>query len=122
MPISSEFRDFLLEQLEPLGPVSARRMFGGAGLFYGSVMFALLINDVMYLKTDEVSQTAFEEVGSEPFSYQRGDKQQALKTLWRVPDDVMDEAEQLLEWSRTAVDAALAASRAKEAKASKKRA
>jgi DNA transformation protein and related proteins len=109
MPVSSEFRDFLLEQLEPLGPVSARRMFGGAGLFYGTVMFALLINDVMYLKTDEASQQAYEDAGSEPFSYQRGDKQQALKTLWRVPDEIMDDSEELLVWSRVAVDAALAA-------------
>ena len=119
MAVSSEFHDYLLEQLETLGPVSARRMFGGAGLFYGSVMFALLINDVMYLKTDEASQAAFEDAGSELFSYQRGNKQQALKTLWRVPDDVMDDADQLLVWSRTAVDAALTASRAKEAKKSK---
>ncbi|MBT3791289.1 MAG: TfoX/Sxy family protein [Alphaproteobacteria bacterium] len=120
MPVSSEFRDFLLEQLEPLGPVSARRMFGGAGLFYGTVMFALLINDVMYLKTDEASQQAYEDAGSEPFSYQRGDKQQALKTLWRVPDEIMDDCEVLLVWARVAVDAALAASRAKS-KSSKKK-
>jgi DNA transformation protein and related proteins len=113
MPVSADFRDHLLDQLEPLGPVSARRMFGGAGLYYGNVMFALLINDIMYLKTDEASQAAFEDAGSGPFSYQRGDKQQALKTLWRVPDEVMDDVDDLLTWSRTAVDAALAADRAK---------
>ena len=33
MPVSADFRDHLLDQLEPLGPVSARRMFGGAGLY-----------------------------------------------------------------------------------------
>ena len=109
MPVSSEFRDHLLEQLEPLGPVSARRMFGGAGLYYGSVMFALLANDIMYLKTDAASQCDFEDAGTEPFSYQRGDKQQALKTLWRVPDEIMDDVDDLLIWSRTAVDAASAA-------------
>jgi DNA transformation protein and related proteins len=116
MPVSAEFRDHLLEQLEPLGPVSARRMFGGAGLYYGNVMFALLANDIMYLKTDEASQAAFEAAGTEPFSYQRGGKQQALKTLWRVPDEIMDDVDDLLSWSRTAVDAALAATRAKSKK------
>ena len=120
MPVSADFRDHLLDQLEPLGPVSARRMFGGAGLYYGSVMFALLINDVMYLKTNEASQDNFEAAGTEPFSYQRGDKQQALKTLWRVPDEIMDDCEVLLVWARVAVDAALAASRAKS-KSSKKK-
>jgi DNA transformation protein and related proteins len=116
MPVSTEFRDFLLEQLEPLGLVSARRMFGGAGLFYGEIMFALLANDVLYFKVDEASQKDFEAAGTEPFSYKRGDKQQALKTLWRVPDEVMDDVDILVAWARTAVDAALNASRAKAKK------
>ena len=59
---------------------------------------------------------AFEAAGTEPFSYQRGGKQQALKTLWRVPDEIMDDVDDLLSWSRTAVDAALAATRAKSKK------
>ncbi len=32
MTMSPEFRDYLLDQLESLGPVQARRMFGGGGL------------------------------------------------------------------------------------------
>lgn len=116
MPVSPEFQAYLLEQLEPLGPVSARRMFGGAGLYYGNIMFALLANDVMYLKVDEQSVCEFEAAGTEPFSYKRGDKQQALKSLWRVPDDVMDDPEQLIVWCRRAVDAALVASRKKAKK------
>ena len=37
----SNFTEFLLELLAPLGPVSARRMFGGVGLFHGGMMFGL---------------------------------------------------------------------------------
>jgi DNA transformation protein and related proteins len=116
MPVSSDFQNHLLEQLEPLGAVSARRMFGGAGLYYGNIMFALLASDVMYLKVDEQSQKDFEAAGTEAFSYRRGNKQQALKSLWRVPDEVMDDADDLVTWCRRAVDAALTASRAKAKK------
>ena len=34
---------YLLELLAPLGAVSARRMFGGIGLFHGGLMFGLTI-------------------------------------------------------------------------------
>jgi DNA transformation protein len=37
--------EYLLELLAPLGPVSARRMFGGAGLFHGGTMFGLLARE-----------------------------------------------------------------------------
>jgi DNA transformation protein len=34
MRAPDEFSTYLLELLAPLGPVSARRMFGGVGLFH----------------------------------------------------------------------------------------
>jgi DNA transformation protein and related proteins len=37
----SEFASFVVECLQPLGPVSARRMFGGCGIYLHGTMFAL---------------------------------------------------------------------------------
>ena len=48
MARSSEFVDFVLESLEPLGGVSARRMFGGRGIYKDGVMFALIAYDQLY--------------------------------------------------------------------------
>ena len=36
---------YLLELLAPLGPVSAKRMFGGVGLFHNGIMFGLIASD-----------------------------------------------------------------------------
>jgi DNA transformation protein and related proteins len=41
---------YLLELLAPLGPISARRMFGGVGLFHGGMMFGLIARDELFLK------------------------------------------------------------------------
>lgn len=35
MPVSDEYLTYVLEQLKGGGPVQARRMFGGAGLYCG---------------------------------------------------------------------------------------
>ena len=50
-----KFTAFLLELLGPLGPVSARRMFGGVGLFHGGNMFGLIARDELYLKVGEAN-------------------------------------------------------------------
>ena len=50
MPVSPEHLDYLFDILEPLGPVRAKRMFGGAGLFLDGTMFGLIIDDILYFK------------------------------------------------------------------------
>ena len=113
MAVSPEFRDHLLDLLEPLGPVTARRMFGGVGIFYGDVMFALVVDDGLHLKVDDTAKLDFEAAGSGPFTYLRAGEPRALKSYWRVPDEIMDGEDDLLSWARAAVDVALSAQKAK---------
>ena len=46
------FKEFLEELFAPIGGVTVRRMFGGLGIFKDGVMFALVVDDVLYLKAD----------------------------------------------------------------------
>lgn len=113
MAVSPEFREFIEDVLSPLGHVTVRRMFGGLGVFYRGVMFALIAREITFLKVDEANLAAFEEADSGPFSYQRGKKAHALTSYWKVPDEVMDDPEEILAWARRSVDAALRADAAK---------
>jgi len=47
--ISPEFADHLRDLFGALGPVETRRMFGGAGVYLGDAMIALVIDDTLYL-------------------------------------------------------------------------
>ena len=42
MSVSDEFLEFLLDQLSGWGGVTARKMFGGAGLYRDGKMFGLI--------------------------------------------------------------------------------
>lgn len=99
---------YLLESLEPLGGVSARRMFGGQGLFRQGLMFCLVARDTPYLKADAGTVPAFEAAGSGPFLYERNGKQVSLG-YWQVPAAVLDEPEALCAWARQAIAAAVRA-------------
>ena len=61
----SEFVTHVVDMLEPLGPVSARRMFGGYGIFLDGMMFALVADDTLYLKVDDESRSEFAAAGLE---------------------------------------------------------
>ena len=53
MAVNAEFLDYLRDLLDPLGPFAVRRMFGGAGFFEDGVMFGLVADDTLFLKTDD---------------------------------------------------------------------
>lgn len=99
MPLES-FTQFVLDQLEPLGGVDCRRMFGGAGLYYEGVFFAIVYRGQLYFKTDDESRSHYETHGMEPF---RPNARQTLKTYYEVPADVIEDCDALAEWARRAV-------------------
>ena len=106
MTASPEFLDHLRDMLTGFGPVAVRRMFGGAGLFRDGLMFALVADDVLYVKADGTSRAAFEAAGSEPFTYQRQGRDAVAMSYWRAPEEDMDDAEALAAWAAKGWEAA----------------
>jgi DNA transformation protein and related proteins len=89
------------------GPVSVRRMFGGAGIFADGVMFALIVRDVIYLKVDDVTLPAFEQEGMSPFTYTAKGGTRGVMSYWRMPDRLYDDPDELARWAAAALAAAL---------------
>ena len=111
MPASAEFLDLLKDQMTGFGPVSVRRMFGGAGLFREQRMFALVVDDALYLKADGDSAAMFDAENLFAFAYgtKRGTK--TIMSYRRAPARCLDDAEEMTHWCRIAWDAALRADR-----------
>lgn len=108
---SSSTSEFLKDALHPLGHITVRRMFGGAGVYCDAIIFALVIEDVVYLKADAASIPAFEAEGMGPFTYDTKLGQRGIMSYWQVPDRLFDEPDELIDWARRAVSASLAAKR-----------
>lgn len=104
MSVSDEYLTYVLEQLEQMGPVHARRMFGGAGIYCGRAMFALVADDVLYLKADDSNRPDFESAGMGPFR-PYGPKSYAMQ-YYQVPIEVLEDRDALREWASKAVDVA----------------
>lgn len=88
------------------GLVHVRRMFSGAGVYADGVMFALIVDGVIYLKADDVTVPAFAREGSQPFSYMARNDRRATMSYWRLPERLYDDPEELARWARDALTVA----------------
>ncbi len=112
---------YLLELLAPLGPVSARRMFGGVGLFHGEMMFGLLMRQEVFFKVGDANRPDYEAAGETPFSYDTKHGAHTITSYWRCPPELLDDPDGLRDWARKAVAVALAAAKAKPKRSRKPR-
>jgi len=104
----SEFTDSLHEVFRTFGEISARRMFGGHGIYHQGLMFALVADEVLYLKTDTESRPQFEALGLAPFVFEKQGKPTAMAYL-AAPDLIYDDADEAQRWAGIAYAAALRA-------------
>lgn len=103
---SREFAEYVVELLEPLGAVRARPMFGGYGLYLDGLMFALIADDILYVKADAENREAFEKRDMPPFLYQRQGKTVTI-AYHAVPAEALDDRHDLLALARQGFAAAL---------------
>lgn len=100
MGVSEGSKAFVAELFAGLGAVQIKRMFGGAGIYAEGVMFALLSDDVVYLKADDALKA---ELATAPFSFGRATGEQVDTSYWRLPEDALDEPDIAAEWGRKAL-------------------
>jgi DNA transformation protein len=118
---SAEFLEFIAEQMTEFGPVSVRRMFGGAGIFRDGLMFALIVGEDLYFKADAQTQPAFEAEGLDPFTYATKKQPRTVMSYWRAPARCLDDGDEMTKWCRDAFAVALRSAKP-PAKARKRRA
>ncbi len=104
MPVSDEYLTYVIDQLECLGPIRSKRMFGGAGLYFEDLFFALVADDVLYFKVDDSNRPDYEEASMEAFR-PFPDKSTAMG-YYQVPIDVLENRDLLRDWAQKALSVA----------------
>lgn len=105
------FQAFALEQLNRAQPTTAKRMFGGVGLYHAGRFFALMDDDALWLKVDDTNRGDFEARGMQPF-YPFGDDGPVMH-YWQLPEDVLEDIDELRRWCDKAIAVAAAAKKPK---------
>ncbi len=99
MPVDEDLIEDITARLAPLGPIVAKRMFGGVGLMHGGRMFAMITGaGLLAFKADDRNREEFVEAGM----IKVGKMPYYEATAEQLEDDTL-----LLEVARSAVAAAL---------------
>ena len=106
MADSDGFAEFVREQLAPLGRIAVRRMFGKAGVFCDGVMLGMIADNTLYFRVDDLNRETFKEAASSPPLNYRKKGELIDLAFWRVPERLMDEPDELVDWARAALAAA----------------
>jgi len=101
-----EFTHYIVDLMQGIGPVNAKRMFGGYGIFLDGLMFALISDGLLYLKADTENKEDFIKHKLGAFSYIKKGKECHL-SYFQSPEDALEDPEIMNSWARLSYAAAL---------------
>ena len=105
MAVSPGYLTFVLDQLRPALPdVRARRMFGGAGVYASDLCFAVIDDDTLFFKCDDTNRADYESRGMGPFQ-PMGEGTPTMQ-YYQLPEEILEDFQELSAWSARAVDVA----------------
>lgn len=108
MPLDTGLIDWVAEAMEPVGTVTHRAMMGGATLYCGGTVFAIIASEALWFKADKVSDATWDAAGCEKFTFDMNGKIGSMNYR-RAPDAVYDDADELRRWGELAREAGLRA-------------
>lgn len=96
-------------------------MFGGFGVYSGSQIFAMVIKDRLYFRVGQSNQAEYESAGMAPFTYAGKDGKLVRVSYWEVPEEILEDDQDLIFWFRKSLAEANKASSLKKKSAPKKK-
>jgi DNA transformation protein and related proteins len=101
LTVSAAFKSFVLDQLEELGDVTPRSMFGGVGLYHRDVFFGILARDTLYLKVGDSNRADYTRAGMKAFT-PYADRSGSMK-YYAVPLEILESPTDLAVWAGKAI-------------------
>ena len=104
-----DFSARIVQQLQLVGRVSGKNMFGGVGIYRDSVFFALTADERLYFRVDDATRPAYESAGMSCFQPWPDDKPGfMMRNYYEVPPHVQRHREELCGWASEAAEIARA--------------
>jgi len=105
MPVTAEKVSELLAPLIAVRTITSKKMFGGIGIYSDGVFFAVIDDDRLYFKFDEVNGPKYDSFGAEQWVIM-GETPSSMPYK-EVPNAILANGEALGEWIDDAVGVAL---------------
>ena len=112
--LDNPFHTYVEDLFANLGRIRIRKMFGGAGVYSGEDMFALIDKDQIYVKSDDALKESLQSEGGQAFEWTNPSTGKTIKMSYvSLPVNALDDRDEASAWGRKALDVAVQARRAK---------
>lgn len=102
--MDNPFHDYVQDLFADIGRIRIRKMFGGAGVYSGEDMFALIDKEQLYVKADDALKADLEAQGGAPFVWTNPDTGRTITMSYvSLPDAALDDTEMAAQWARQAL-------------------
>lgn len=109
----SSLASYVAEQLAFLGPISQRSIFGAVGIFIEDRLLGIVAGDLLYLHTGPSNRDEYLSRGCRQFK-PYPNAFDLTTDHHQVPEDVVNNAEELRQWAERALQASVEAARRKQ--------
>jgi len=101
----SGFHEYVVgDVLAGIDGISSRAMFGGWGIYRHGKIFAIIADGKLYFKVGDNNRFDYENLRSKPFMYEGKDGKPYMMSYWELPEDVMENKVEILEWIEKSVN------------------
>jgi DNA transformation protein len=96
--------DRAVELFSGLGSITTRKMMGGACIYCGGTIFAILLSDgTLYLKGAGGFADELEAAGCTRWTYRGKSGKVSRRPYWTMPQGAEDDPELACDWARRAL-------------------
>jgi DNA transformation protein and related proteins len=103
---TSSYIEYIVDQLAPLHGVSSGRFFGGTGLAFNSVQFAMIMGNTLYFAVDDRTRPKYEQMGGDCFSYNTKNGRVQVRKYFQVPAEIIEDQSALITLANEAIQVA----------------
>ncbi len=101
-----QYLAYVLDMLQPHGQITAKGLFGGHGIYYKGIIFAVIVENELYFKVDDHTREDYDEYDSQPFVY-IGKTKTVTMPYMTLSESILENREELPLWIEKAYQVSL---------------
>ena len=102
MAASTDYLDFILDQLSNWKTVNTKRMFGCVGLYADGLMFGIIAKETIFFKVDETNKEQYLNAGSETLKLFKNNS--TVASFYEVPIEILEDSDQFVVWAEESLE------------------
>ncbi len=104
--MNNHYVEYILELLTTFGNVTAKRMFGGYGIYKEKIIFALIADNELYFKVDATNRNDYKLHNSTQLIFESKGKKLAMP-YWKVPIEILENEDMLIQFAEKSYNISL---------------